>query len=344
MHAHTLVVALLSQLAAAPPSADNRTVISPSRIPASAFDSDRSQAWIGEEQIGEDVAVDVPEVLAAIPGVTVQRTTLAAGAPILRGLIGPSNLLVIDGVRYGLSTNRTGPNQYMGLVDPSALARVGVLLGPSALLYGSDALGGVVEFETRDVPDHDGVEGFVQTRLSSADLGVEGAGELGGRSGPIGGRVGIGVRRHALLRTGGGEKVPLSETLQSRWPRAREARPRRRLVAGRWLARLGGQGHRPHRRPRRGRRAAVNSTADHLAWLLLERATPRRGAGLAVSARLSPAHRRDRPRALPDHRRHRGRPRRLRQLRAGPAPLAGLQLGPDPGAHRDGQPARAVAR
>jgi outer membrane receptor protein involved in Fe transport len=278
MHAHTLVVALLSQLAAAPPSADNRTVISPSRIPASAFDSDRSQAWIGEEQIREDVAVDVPEVLAAIPGVTVQRTTLAAGAPILRGLIGPSNLLVIDGVRYGLSTNRTGPNQYMGLVDPSALARVGVLLGPSALLYGSDALGGVVEFETRDVPDHDGVEGFVQTRLSSADLGVEGAGELGGRSGPIGGRVGIGVRRHALLRTGGGEKVPLSETLQI------DGRARGRLdldggwsLAAGWLAsvakdigRIDGLG---------AGDARLNSTADHLAWLLLERATPSEGLG-----------------------------------------------------------------
>jgi len=209
----TVVLCAPVLLASPPPTDAYRTVITPSHAAGSAFDSDRSVESVDEAQIGEDVAIDAPEALAKILGVTVQRTTLAAGSPILRGLIGPSNLLVIDGVRYGLSTNRTGPNQYMGLIDPTALSRIDVILGPSALLYGSDALGGVVEYFTRDVPHTDGTEAFLQTRLSSADLGVEAAGELGGRSGPIGGRVGIGVRRHDLLRTGDGSKVLLSEIL-----------------------------------------------------------------------------------------------------------------------------------
>lgn len=274
---------LSAQLAIATPPADDayRTVITHHRAGARVFDSDRSVESVDEAEISEDVAVDGPEALARVPGVTVQRTTPASGAPMLRGLVGPSNLLVIDGVRYGLSTNRTGPNQYMGLIDPTALARIDVILGPSALLYGSDALGGVVEYFTRDVPREDGVEAFLQTRLSSADLGVEATGELGGRSGPIGGRVGIGVRRHDLLRTGGGGKVPLSETLQV------DGRARGRLdldggwsLSAGWLAsvakdigRIDGLG---------AGDARLTDTADHLAWVALEQ----HSAGPGLSGRI----------------------------------------------------------
>lgn len=266
---------------AAPPPETSRTVITPARHEASTFDTDRSAASVDERVISEEVAVDAPEAISAIPGVTIQRTTMAAGAPILRGLIGPSNLLLVDGVRYGLSTNRTGPNQYMGLIDPTALARIDVVLGPSALLYGSDALGGVVAYFTRDVPREDGSEAFIQTRLSSADLGVEGAGELAGRSGPIGARVGLGVRRHDRLRTGSGDRVPLSETLQV------DGRARTRIdlddgwsLSSGWLASVArdigrtdslGAGD-----------ARLNDTADHLAWVALER----QPLGAGVSARI----------------------------------------------------------
>ncbi|MEZ4266061.1 MAG: TonB-dependent receptor [Myxococcota bacterium] len=279
----SIATALLAAhlLTTTPPPADSyRTVIAPTRGSGSSFDSDRSVESVGESQIAEDVAVDGPEALSTVAGVSVQRTTLAAGAPMLRGLIGPSNLLIIDGVRYGLSTHRTGPNQYMGLIDPTAMSRIDVILGPSALLYGSDALGGVVEYFTRDVPRADDVEAFVQTRLSSADLGVEVAGELAGRSGPIGGRVGVGVRRHDLLRTGDGSKVPLSETLQV------DGRARFRLdldgdwsLAAGWLAsvakdigRIDGLG---------AGDARLTDTADHLAWVSLEQ----HSAGPGLSAR-----------------------------------------------------------
>lgn len=277
----TVVLSAQLALSTPPPADANRTVIAPHRAGRSAFDSDRSIGSVDESQISEDVAVDGPEALARVPGVSVQRTTMASGAPILRGLVGPSNLLIIDGMRYGLSTNRTGPNQYMGLIDPTAMSRIDVILGPSALLYGSDALGGVVEYFTRDVPPHDGTEAFLQAHLSSADLGVEAAGELAGRSGPIGARVGIGVRRHDLLRTGGGGKVPLSETLQV------DGRARGRLdldggwsLATGWLAsvakdtgRIDGLG---------AGDARLTDTADHLAWVALEQ----HSAGPGFSGRI----------------------------------------------------------
>ncbi len=92
---------------------------------------------------------NVPEALLEEVGIFVQKTTHGQGSPILRGLIGKQTLLMIDDVRLNNSTYRGGPNQYLATVDVETVERIEVVRGPSSVLYGSDALGGVVRVLTR---------------------------------------------------------------------------------------------------------------------------------------------------------------------------------------------------
>ncbi len=91
----------------------------------------------------------LPRQIAKAAGIWVQETNLGGGAPILRGLVGNQVLLVVDGVRLTVSTTRTGPNQLLNSIDPAVVERVEVLRGPGSVMYGSDALGGVIVITTK---------------------------------------------------------------------------------------------------------------------------------------------------------------------------------------------------
>ena len=82
--------------------------------------------------------------------VFVQKSQGGGGSPILRGFEANRILLVIDGVRMNNAIYRGGHLQNVLRIDPSLLERVEVLMGPSSVVYGSDALGGVIHFRTRD--------------------------------------------------------------------------------------------------------------------------------------------------------------------------------------------------
>ena len=70
-------------------------------------------------------------------------------SPVLRGFEANRVLLVVDGVRMNNAIYRSGHVQNAGSIDPFAVVRTDVLMGPSSVLYGSDALGGVVHFMTK---------------------------------------------------------------------------------------------------------------------------------------------------------------------------------------------------
>jgi hemoglobin/transferrin/lactoferrin receptor protein len=72
-------------------------------------------------------------------------------SPVLRGFEANRVLLVVDGVRMNNAIYRAGHLQNAGSVDPFAVSQTQVVLGPSSVLYGSDALGGVVHFLTQPV-------------------------------------------------------------------------------------------------------------------------------------------------------------------------------------------------
>lgn len=178
-----------------------------SRHPEDPFTSDRSVAVIEGAELLERMARTVPEALWDTPGVYVQQTNPGGGAPFIRGLVGPQNLLLVDGVRLNNSLHRTGPTQYANLFDPLSLDRVEVLRGPGSVLYGSDAMGGVVSLTPLLPGDYrdrslDGA-GHLHQRFGSADLHrvLHGDAEIGG--GGFGLRAGFSYRAFDNLDGGG---------------------------------------------------------------------------------------------------------------------------------------------
>lgn len=196
---------------------DNRTLITPARTEVTPFDSDRAAFSLDRESLDALQPDDVPDAVGTLPGVSVQRTNRGAGSPILRGLIGPQNLLLIDGVRFNTSIFRTGPNQYAALLDPGALESVELLLGPSSVLYGSDAMGGTIGYRTLALPGTAGLSGHVELAGQSADLAGRVAGLVGYKSDLLSGWARVNGALHRRLRAGGGEEVPMSDFQQYSW-------------------------------------------------------------------------------------------------------------------------------
>lgn len=173
-----------------------------------AFIADRSVGTVNAKDLAESPPRTTPEALLDTPGVFVQQTNTGAGAPIIRGLVGPQILLMVDGVRLNNSVYRTGPLQYLNLIDPMSLAQIEVLRGPGSARYGSDAMGGVIHMTPiapRDTRLRDGVQvhGRSRLRFSSANLGLgaHAHGELG-----VGGFAVLGggtLRSFGNLRGGG---------------------------------------------------------------------------------------------------------------------------------------------
>ena len=89
------------------------------------------------------------DLLAAMPGIKVQKSQAGGGSPILRGMEANRVLLVVDGVRMNNAIYRKGHLQNSITVSPTMLDRTEVIFGPSSVVYGSDALGGIIHYYTR---------------------------------------------------------------------------------------------------------------------------------------------------------------------------------------------------
>ncbi len=81
--------------------------------------------------------------------VMVQKSQLGGGSPIIRGFEASRVLIVIDGVRMNNAIYRAGHLQNIITLDNSIMDNVEIVFGPSSVVYGSDALGGVMHFTTR---------------------------------------------------------------------------------------------------------------------------------------------------------------------------------------------------
>jgi hemoglobin/transferrin/lactoferrin receptor protein len=146
--------------------------------------------------------------LEAETGILLQQSSAAQVSPFLRGLTGYQVLNLVDGVRFNNSTFRSGPNQYLAFLEPSASQRVEAILGSAGAAYGSDAMGGAIQVLTVDPrfapTDGFGVHGEVGSTLASADLSgtLDAMLQLGTSKAAF--LVGINGRRHNDLRAGGG--------------------------------------------------------------------------------------------------------------------------------------------
>lgn len=88
------------------------------------------------------------DLLGASGQVYVQKSQLGGGSPMIRGFATNRILLVVDGVRMNSAIFRSGNLQNVIALDPLAVEKTEVLFGPGSVLYGSDAVGGVLSFQT----------------------------------------------------------------------------------------------------------------------------------------------------------------------------------------------------
>ena len=89
------------------------------------------------------------DVLQGSGKVLVQKSQQGGGSPIIRGFEANKILLVVDGVRMNNAIYRAGHLQNAITVDHNILEQVEVSFGPGSVVYGSDALGGVIHYRTR---------------------------------------------------------------------------------------------------------------------------------------------------------------------------------------------------
>jgi hemoglobin/transferrin/lactoferrin receptor protein len=146
-----------------PPPRPERAIEEPFRLEAVSVTATRLEKPIFEtaENVsvvtGEEILArgfrTTPLALHELPGISVQQTNLGGGSPFIRGLTGNQTLILVDGVRLNNSTFRFGPNQYLNTIDPFTIDRIEVVRGPASVLYGSDAIGGVIHVITRKRED-----------------------------------------------------------------------------------------------------------------------------------------------------------------------------------------------
>jgi len=108
------------------------------------------------------------EGLATIPGVSQISTGTSIGKPVIRGLSGNRVLVYSQGVR--IENQQFGDEHGLGLND-AGVESVEVIKGPASLLYGSDALGGVLYFNPEKFANTNTFKGDFSQRLFSNTLG-----------------------------------------------------------------------------------------------------------------------------------------------------------------------------
>lgn len=147
-------------------------------VSANKFDEDskylpRQIETLNSEEIAYANSQTTADLLQQTGEIFVQKSQLGGGSPVIRGFEANKVLIMIDGVRFNNLIFRGGHLQNVLRIDDNALSRVEVMFGAGSTIYGSDALGGVMSFYTKDpilsLNDKTFTTGTGYYRYSSAD-------------------------------------------------------------------------------------------------------------------------------------------------------------------------------
>lgn len=164
----------------------------------STFESFQSVTTLDAIQLALKSKPSLGELLDNQPGVAKRSFGPGSGRPVIRGFDGDRVLIMQDGMPSGALSSQSGDHGES--IDPSNLDRVEVVKGPATLLYGANAIGGVVNAVTghhqlHDHP-HDGARGYVTGFGGSAN------GHAGGAAG-----FDLGLGKWLLWANGSGQRT-----------------------------------------------------------------------------------------------------------------------------------------
>lgn len=140
--------------------------------------------------------------------VYIQKSQMGGGSPVVRGFEANKVLLVLDGVRMNNAIFRSGHLQSAITVDNAMLERLEVLYGPGSLIYGSDAIGGVVHFRSKnpklnlDEDQQINLSGNAYVRSSSANKEKSGHIDINIGTSTFGSLSSVSYSDYGDLRTG----------------------------------------------------------------------------------------------------------------------------------------------
>jgi hemoglobin/transferrin/lactoferrin receptor protein len=113
------------------------------------------------------------DLLGISGNVYIQKSQQGGGSPMIRGFATNRLLYTVDGVRMNTAIFRSGNIQNVINIDPFAIENTEVLFGPGSVIYGSDAIGGVMSFQTLtpqlSLSDKPLIKGKAIYRYSSAN-------------------------------------------------------------------------------------------------------------------------------------------------------------------------------
>ena len=182
----------------------------------SAFEAPMMVSVIDTAEPENQTASSAADLLRTVPGITLDGTGRTNGQDVnMRGYDRRGVLILVDGVRQGTDTGHLNST----FLDPALIKRIEVVRGPSALLYGSGALGGVISYDTVDAKDllRDGqssgyrVFGTGATGDHSIGMGASAF----GRTDTLDGIVSWSSRDRGDLRQGDGSTAPNDESINN---------------------------------------------------------------------------------------------------------------------------------
>jgi outer membrane receptor protein involved in Fe transport len=149
--------------------------VTATRAPEAALASPLPTSVLTGDQVDREGGVSLAHSVAKLAGVRNVSTGQELGKPMIRGLFGPRILVLADGSRledYSWS-DEDGPS-----IDARIAQRIEVIRGPASVLYGSDALSGVVNVVPGEIPFS--ADGAKQRRQAIEAYGASNNIELGG--------------------------------------------------------------------------------------------------------------------------------------------------------------------
>jgi vitamin B12 transporter len=155
------VLSAAATVAQAEPASQEQIIVTATRVPQPIEEVLAPSIVITREQLENNAVADVSDALRFNAGIDVARTG-GIGQPtsiFIRGAESNHTLVLIDGVRINPGT--VGSAQIQN-IPPDLIERIEVIKGPRSSLYGSDAIGGVINIITR-APTNSGVAGEVRS-------------------------------------------------------------------------------------------------------------------------------------------------------------------------------------
>jgi iron complex outermembrane recepter protein len=180
-------------------------VISVSPDVRSAFESYQPTTVLAGQELGKQLEMSLGDTLQNQPGVASRSFGPAPARPVIRGLDGDRVLILQDGQRVGDLSSQSGDHGVP--INPAAAQKIEVVRGPATLLYGANAIGGLVNVITDEIPreKQEGVSGNFTFDLGTAAREGAAAGDMHLGNGTFALHVGGSGRRSGDVRTPDGE-------------------------------------------------------------------------------------------------------------------------------------------